>query len=496
MAAERYLRFRDTRRPSGGRSFLWPVHVWKVLYPDPEQHVPRLNLFQQAILGLVRAQCLDSQKIADLLGLNRDLVQFIMAAQLIPNGWMTASGALTLQGEQILDEDEATEEKVRIGYAYQDAISGNWLPRFTKKLDEIEARRIDERGYPVFVFDRDSGKKYFPFPLKHAVEGALDLPALFEAYRHYQTDYAHAKQRDASDCPRLPRIRMESVGFVEDHAQPMWLWTWIFPDRGGNDQPWRIADPFGLQYAAIWLRKPLQDILPNYPDVARYIANNVLGQQPVANMSAAEWLCDLENKVDFKLKVDFSFSDKVPDIARYLASVLRRMELLSRPERAWPEDISSLLTETHNLAESVLQWMLKVYPPDIERFSHWRIQNEWKIGEARNYLESCHLACLTEEVIMRLFKQSLHQVRTAVTRKGSTPLKALLFAALLATFNQEKHPYHSFTSDGLQLSRLLDMADARNKKAGHSSSDRATKEEALAYAEFVVQWVQLFKKWY
>ena len=104
MADERYLLFRDTPRPSGGRSFLWPVHVWKVLYPDPEQHVPRLNLFQQAILGLVRAQCLDSQKIADLLGLNRELVQFIMAAQLIPNGWMAASGTLTLQGQQILDE--------------------------------------------------------------------------------------------------------------------------------------------------------------------------------------------------------------------------------------------------------------------------------------------------------------------------------------------------------------------------------------------------------
>ena len=496
MADERYLLFRDTPRPSGGRSFLWPVHVWKVLYPDPEQHVPRLNLFQQAILGLVRAQCLDSQKIADLLGLNRELVQFIMAAQLIPNGWMAASGTLTLQGQQILDEDEVTKEKVRIGYAYQDAISGNWLPRFTKKLDEIEPIKIDERGHPVFLRDRDSGKKYFPFPLKHAVDGALDVPALFEAYRHYQTDYAHAKQRDASDLPRLPRIRMESVGFIEDHAQSMWLWTWIFPDRGGDDQPWRIADPFGLQYAAVWLRKPLQGILPNYPDVARYIAKNVLGQQPVANMSATEWLRDLENKVDFELQVDFSFSNKVPDITRYLTGVRRRMELLSGPERTWPEDISSLLIETHNLAESVLQWMLKVYPPDIQRLPHWRIQNDWKGDQSRDYLESWNLACLTDEVINRLFKQPLYQVRTAVTRKGSTSLKALLFATLLATFNQEKHPYHSFTSDGLQLSRLLDMADARNKKAGHSSSDKATKEEALAYAEFVVQWVQLFKEWY
>lgn len=49
MAADRYLRF-DVRRPHGGRPFLWPVRVWKVLYPT--KRVLKLNLFQQAILDL------------------------------------------------------------------------------------------------------------------------------------------------------------------------------------------------------------------------------------------------------------------------------------------------------------------------------------------------------------------------------------------------------------------------------------------------------------
>ena len=48
----------------------------------------------------------------------------------------------------------------------------------------------------------------------------------------------------------------------------------------------------------------------------------------------------------------------------------------------------------------------------------------------------------------------------------------------------------------LQLARLLDMADARNKKAGHSGSERIDREEAMEHADFVIEWVQIFKGWY
>ncbi len=65
MVADRYLRF-DVRRPPNGRPLLWPVRVWKVLYPT--NRVLKLNLFQQAILGLARARCQDSSEMAELRG--------------------------------------------------------------------------------------------------------------------------------------------------------------------------------------------------------------------------------------------------------------------------------------------------------------------------------------------------------------------------------------------------------------------------------------------
>lgn len=487
MVADRYLRF-DVRRPPGGRPLLWPVRVWKVLYPT--KRVLKLNLFQQAILGLARARCQDSSEMAELLGLERELVAFIIATQLIHNGWMTTLGAVTPKGERALEEAQDASEEVRMGYAYQDAISGNWLPRFTEELPEIEAKRVDERGYPIFLRDLDSGKEDRPFRLNHFREGALDMGALFDAFERYRTDHDHAKQRD-DDLPT--RVRIESLSFVENSAQPMWLWTWIFPDEAGA-QAWLVADPFGLQQAASWLRKPLQEVLPRNDGVARYIADTI-GETRTNDLSAEEWLRFLKNQIDLTLLADYGWSRKVPLAEGYLASVLRRRAMLVDQERPWPEDVTSLLIETHNLAESVLQWLMKTYPPNIMRLPHWKDQRYWKDGEAQRCLQLLNLSCLTDEVIKRLSGQHLDQVRAAIQR-GNSSLKALLFAGLLGTIDQVGHPFIKLSAGELRLSRLLDMADARNKKAGHSGGDRIKRDDAIEYADFVIEWVQILKDWY
>jgi hypothetical protein len=196
-----------------------------------------------------------------------------------------------------------------------------------------------------------------------------------------------------------------------------------------------------------------------------------------------------------ELLADFNWSRKMPLVEGYLGSVLRRSALLASQEKPWQEDVTSLLIETHNLTESILQWMLKVYPPEIRRLPHWKDQRDWKDGESLYYLQFLQLPCLTEVVIKQLAEQRLDQVRTAAKRGGSS-LKALLFAALLSTVDQSAHPFSKLSADDLQFGRLLEMADARNKKAGHSGAARVSKEEAMSFAKFVIEWVQIFKDWY
>ena len=71
-----YLKFGE--RPHGSaRAVLWPVWVHRVLYPEVTR--ARLNLFQRAVLGLIRAQVVRAEAIAELTNLHEDLVKLILA---------------------------------------------------------------------------------------------------------------------------------------------------------------------------------------------------------------------------------------------------------------------------------------------------------------------------------------------------------------------------------------------------------------------------------
>jgi len=494
MAADRYLRF-DVRRPTGGRPLLWPVRVWKVLYPT--NRVLKLNLFQQAILGLARARCQDSSEMAELLGLDRELVAFIIATQLIPNGWMTTLGSVTSQGERVLEEAQDASEEVRMGYAYQDAISGNWLPRFTEKLLEIEAKRIDERGYPVFLRDLDSGKEDRPFRLNHFREGTLDTAALFDAFQRYRTDHDHAKQRDDE---LSARVRIESLSFVENSAQPMWLWTWIFPDEAGP-QTWLVADPFGIQLAASWLRKPLQEILPRNAGLARYVAN-AFGETRSNEMPAEESQRFIESQSRLNVLADYSWALKSPLIEGYLTDTLSQVAFLKSLEKPWQIHIDALLTSAQSLVEGALKELLRQHKPDIRVLPYWNPkertgQRNWKDGQAYRFLEEIreYRGVLNLEVVEQLSRQELDPIRTAI-RSGNSSLKALLFALVLGMRDSLSHPFLNKDENELQLVQVMKMATIRNKKGSHATLNKADMEQAIILAEFSIHWVDMFREWY
>lgn len=138
MFADRYLRW-DTgiaRLPRGNqRSILWPVHVWTVMAPD--RMPSALNVFQEAILGLLHTGLRDLDELAKSLDLDRDLVAFILATQLQPNGWIDSQQQVTPLGVQVLLGAGIAEPDLVVQYAFQDAVTGHWLPRFAKQLPEL-----------------------------------------------------------------------------------------------------------------------------------------------------------------------------------------------------------------------------------------------------------------------------------------------------------------------------------------------------------------------
>lgn len=489
MSTEYYLRF-VKKAPLNGRPILWPVWVWKVLYPEPK--VISLNLFQQSILGLSRARCRDSREIARLLCLDPDLVNFIIATQLIPNKWMNTDGSLTPKGDEVLENVEAHEEELGAGYAFQDGITGAWLPRFCETLPILEPDDYNDAGFPTFRQSRDSGKQVSPFKLKDCSHFCQDMGGLFEAYRKYKVDYGNAQQRD--ETTYLPsRLLLDRLSYMEKMPKKMWLWTWVFDD-GSSAEPWLVSDPFGLQKAVAWLRKPLKELLPSNDPLARYIVGSVTQSHP-EKMSAAEWLAALEHEVDLTIMAEYPWSHRVPVIRDYLASVLRCRAAIERNSRPTREDMRSLLIETHLLAESTLQWMVKKYPVNTRLLPDKSADKSWDIKAATAVLSSLGLDCLQPDIINKLASQQLKDIRNAFM-SGSSSMKALLVAAMFSTVEHADHPLQKLRKEELQLDGLLNMANDRNRKAGHASTEKLSKEVAMKHADFMIVWVNNFKEWY
>ena len=169
--------------------------------------------------------------------------------------------------------------------------------------------------------------------------------------------------------------------------------------------------------------------------------------------------------------------------------------MVASQERSWQDDVISFLIVSHNLAESVLQWLLKQFSVDVRRLPDRSQDNKWTKQIAVQTLQALPIAKLDDELVRRLASQNLREIRNALIR-GNSSLKALMFAALLSTIEHSDHPFLKLSADELRLTRLLDMADARNKKAGHSGGERIDREEAMEHADFVIEWVQIFKGWY
>lgn len=485
MFAERYLYVPPNAWLDGRQALLWPVYAWKVLYPPADQRYGA-NLFQESILGLMRAGVGDPQELASLLAIDAELVRFIIASQLQPNGWLNTQLKITPAGEAVLDEAEESRVALRVGYAFQDAIEGQWLPRFVSKLPEIAAVERNEHNRPVFRLDRDRGRTDTPFVLPHIALPNPDYTALIDSYRAYRKDVSAARREEQSP---ISDVHLQAIEKLSDEATPMYLWCELYRDDS-EPQPWLVSDPFRLRRAASWLRKPLLKIAPGNQGLLRRMQQLVPDLSP-ESVSADEWLRQIEERVDLALRADYPYLGAHALIREHLASLLRQLDKTEHNPRVLREDLATLLGEAHNLIEAVLKWLLERWAVDARS---WSIRR-WNREEAKDVFQALNLPFLNFVVIDSLAGQQLGDIQKAI-RFRNRPLKALLAGALFCSAERADHPFRAFEAGTLLLERLPALADNRNKTSGHAAGVKANLPEVLSDARFAIRWMALFQDWY
>jgi hypothetical protein len=488
-----YLKFSERPRKNS-KAILWPVMVHRVLYPEPRR--AQLNLFQRAVLGLIRAGATSQETIANLTGLHPDLIAFIVA-QSVGNGWLV-SGAneLTDKGYKLLDDEEDQAVNLKAGYIFQDAISGEYWPRLVTRLEQIEA--IDPFAqFPEFVSERKTGDTYRPF-LARAEQAdlpVLDNEVLTKAYREYQRDFRSNQQLDGAPEP-LKQVCLQGVQHLDESPEPARVLLWVVGDEEGSEL-WSIKDPFALRENAWWLGTEMTQLLQNNKRLRTFLSS-LVGIPDAGSMTKEEWLDALLKKTELDMLIEYPWLERQPDIQIYFARLIQWREKIESGLQ-WDSDLEAAIGDCQKLLEVVMQWLIKTFPANVGH-----IPNSAKVNQDLNRKVLCALQIpsFTDVVIDALARQNLRQVIQACQNPASS-LKALLFAAGMGVLgaNQHQHPLMVLENEDLRLDTLLKLAGLRNQSSHGQSSfkKRAPQElsvdvviENIRYAQ---EFTMHFKDW-
>tara|TARA_R110002167_G_C12704686_1_gene654214 strand:+ start:6808 stop:8349 length:1542 start_codon:yes stop_codon:yes gene_type:complete len=487
-----YLKY--GRRPQGPndkvQAVLWPVWVHKVLYPDVQQ--PRMNLYQKAVLRLIRAKTHDAADISQLTGMHLNLVKLIQA-ELYSRGWINSAKDLTVDGINAINEADQQSEQLASGYLFQDAHTGKLWPRIEKQLNIMEPVDPSAR-FPEFLRDRKTGRTFKPDKLSgnYRQPSKPDTQAALKAWQDYRSDYRAARQLHSNS--QIPeQIRLSGILMQDTPPELDWIVVWI--TASNTVTLWSIKDPFDIRDEAWWLNNSLPQLLETDRNLLKRLGQIISEPEP-DNQTVSEWLASLQEQAQLRVMLNYPWASKEPDIAAAISVLLTRKETIASGQKH-QNDLEAAITESQKLLEVLMQWLIKSNPTNTGSMPRYR-KNDHAIN--KQLLTKLGLPAITEPVADTLCRQSLQGAIKSLSTPSSS-LKGLVFAAALGSVGNTNHPLKTLTDKQLQLDRLLDLADLRNQTS-HGNSRHTGKQYqeitaaiALKQIDYALGFTEHFKEW-
>ncbi|WP_064604473.1 hypothetical protein [Photobacterium sp. J15] len=484
--SDRYLNYFADGRIPRGKSFLWPVWVWEVLAPDSTR--TKLNLFQRTILGLINAGRPNPEEIAEWLGIEKEMVLYIIACQLQPNGWLDKNGKLTETGLGLLENDLDVRRSLTTAYVFQDAISGKLWPRVAHSLSDVEPESTTSKGTLVFMANRETGWQEEPYVVQCQSSQPERPPirTLCKAIQQGNNAIHNQKVRGEVFDTTAQEFRPDEIDYIDEKPFKAYVFGWVIDDK---TQYWTVTDPIAISSSADYLRKDVFLQAQNNRVFAGRLSK-FIGQAPEKE-TWEEMNRRLAAEVDFKTFANFKNIERIPNLSDYLGALLRREQLLIETgddDYIRFEDCDDIITQAQKVYECCFKWMLDEWPSPSKSF----IKNNWKRDDVRNALEVLGehwLSANDIENLANIKPGSIHYA--AMSEDHSTSLRPLIAACIFIQQYHEEHPLIKFTADELAISSILRIANIRNESAAHASGKKTDKEIALECAKITTQWVEI-----
>ena len=279
------VEFYQPNLPKGKRKLLLlPFYSYKVFAPKPQN--TSLNIFQEAVLGILSISRLETDKLTELLGFHKELVKLIIS-ELINLEYITKERDITVKGKNALKEDlenfSIDEKEFITGHIYQNLFNLELYPRFNDKIQTVEILDVDKGDYPkIEIGTKGEPKKetvFWGYIRSNVKQPANpDSIKIIEAVKRHNR--AIARNRNNSEEIELETLassqeqkRNDLIQKVNIIGEPRKVFLAVFivyPLEAVSKNSWKVFDPFGLGESP-FLKEYIQLLMNDNKKLEEYI---------------------------------------------------------------------------------------------------------------------------------------------------------------------------------------------------------------------------------
>ena len=453
---------------AASQSVLWPCHAFNISIPQKKKS--GLNVFEETVLKITEIESGDTEKIALLTCLEKELVAFIQN-RLNQLALLNDRYELSEHGQKLLNEWQNKSDgnlEYTVATVFVDLLSGKLLPYVsTDQLSYKKISRIGDKGFIDFLIKPTDGKSVRArlLPAKDSFWKAVpDSNDIIRAIREFKKKYKrHALLNQGVDQYPPPVPMAEAISLPEN-PELVYLHCNVLIQIGNSDL--LVTDGCGFGFSESF-------------------ANYLTSQD-------RKWVIDLKNKgVIDRLSSDQSNEEAEDEssAADGLKKWLKKYPRIACPLRRAKEYLSkakNIKVDSSNDEQEfarltglavvdlyeAIEWALRFVVSD-NPVTHWE-----RLFSSQSYREN--------DKILRSFAtkigfdvsdsvKALLQVKPGKIRavdRGVSEMQPLLALAIAGAINDPNHPIHHLAiEDSGCLSFINALKEVRDPVSHGSSTD-------------------------
>lgn len=456
------------------QDILWPCHAFSISIPKKKQS--RLNIFEETVLKITEIESGDTEKIALLICLEKELVAFIQN-RLNHLGLLNDRYELSEIGQELLNEWQNKSDgnlEYTVGTVFIDLLSGKLLPYVsTDQLSYKKISRIGDSGFINFLINPTNEKSRVSArqirPAKDSFWKTVpDSNDVIRAIREFKKKYRRYALLNQAIDQYPPPVPMAEAISLHENPELVYLHCNVLIQIGNSDL--LVTDGCGFGFSESF-------------------ANYLTSQD-------WQWVIDLKKKgIIDRLNPDAS--NEEAENKSSVADGLKKYPLITRPLRRAQEYLSDAekikIDSSNDEQEFVrltslavvalyeaIEWALRFVVSD-NPVTHWE-----RLFSSQPYRENDKILCSFATKIgfdVSDSVKALLQVQPGKIRaidRGVSEMQPLLALAIAGAINDPKHPLNNLAiEDSRCLSFINILKEVRDPVSHGNSTDVELSLETL-----------------